>query len=323
MSVTGATGFLGGAIARALLNQGNEVHALARAALDKDALFDLPVTWHKGDITVPETLEAFAADADAIIHSAGLLGKAGVPEHQYHRVNAEGVHNLTVAALKSAKRPRVVYISTAGVLGPSSVLPDETAPVAPSNAYERSKAAGEEFALEAAEKGLDVVIVRPGFLYGPGDRHVLGLFRAVERGHFFYIDGGRHLCHPTFIEDAVNGILHCLNCGRSGEIYQITGPAQATFREFTSAIAKAIGVTPPVLNLPRWMAFPAAAVLEALFVSVGKNPPITRSGVDFFSQSRTASSDKARVELGYAPRYDIAAGVKSTVDWYRKQGWIG
>src|SRR5262249_39736610 len=159
----------------------------------------------------------FAVNADAIVHSAGLLGRAGVPEQDYLRVNAEGVRNIAAAALKSARRPRVVYISTAGVLGPSSALPDETAPVAPINPYERSKASCEQSALGASDSGLDVVIARPGFLYGPGDRHVLGLFRAIERGNFFYIDGGRHLCHPTFIEDAVNGILLCLDRGRTKE----------------------------------------------------------------------------------------------------------
>src|SRR5262249_28263327 len=186
-------------------------------------------------------------------------------------------------------RPRVVYVSTAGVLGPSSAMPDETAPVAPSNPYESSKAAGEQFALGAAENGLDVVIVRPGFLYGPGDRHVLGMFQVIERGHFFYIDGGRYLCHPTFIEDGVEGVLLCLEGGRTKNVYHITGPAPVTFREFAIAIASVIGVSPPTLNLPYWTAIAGSAVLETLFLSIGKNPPLSRSGVKFFSQSRTAS----------------------------------
>src|SRR5215813_6980167 len=95
--VTGATGFLGGALARALLNQGNEVHALARPGAEKGMLSDLPVRWHEGDITAPDTLQHFVASADAIVHSAGLLGRAGVPEHEYLRVNAEGVRNIAAA----------------------------------------------------------------------------------------------------------------------------------------------------------------------------------------------------------------------------------
>jgi nucleoside-diphosphate-sugar epimerase len=320
--VTGATGFLGAALARALVEQGSCMQGLVRPGANRNALAGSNINWHEGDITDPGTLDSFLSGAHAIIHSAGLLGRAGISEQEYFRVNAEGVRNLTTAALKTAPQARVVHISTAGVLGPSSELPDETADPAPDNVYEKSKAAGERFALQSARAGLNVVIARPGFLYGPGDRHVLGLFQAIQRRRFFLIDGGLHLCHPTFIADAVVGILLCLERGRSGEIYNITGPAPVTFSGFAGNIASALGVTPPFVNLPNWAAYPAAALLEQLFLFTGKTPPLSRSGVDFFSQSRTASWHKAAIELGFQPRYDVATGVGATVAWYREQGWI-
>jgi len=310
-------------VARALVEKGAEVHALARSDSDRSMLNGWPIIWHEGDITRPETLTPFLNGATEIIHAAGCLGQAGVSEDEYLRINTRGVQNVMSTALQLASRPRVLHISTTGVLGPlEAELPEEDAPLAPSNPYERSKAEAEKVAQEFASRGLDVVIARPGFLYGPGDRHVLGLFKAVQSGWFFYIDGGHHVCHPSFISDAVNGILLCLKKGRGGEAYHLTGPTPVTFREFANIIAAALSVKPPRLNLPRLAAHTAAYSLEAISYVTGKHPPLSRSGVAFFSESRAASWRKAKDELGYIPACDVAKGVSCTVLWYQKQGWL-
>lgn len=321
--LTGATGFVGGALARALVAQGSEVHALRRPGSIGAGISDVPVTWHQGDITQPETLEAFVEGASEIVHSAGRLGQAGVSDHAYRSTNVEGLANLLRAVSRSRTRARVLHISTTGVLGPvQSGIPDETAPLAPDTPYERSKAAAEEVARNFVAQGLDVVIARPGFLYGPGDHHVLGLFKAIESGKFFYIDGGRHYCHPTFITDAITGTLLCLEKGRSGEAYHITGPSPVTFRELVETTAAVLGVDKPKFNVPHLAAWMLAAPMEGLFLAANRTPPLSRAGVAFFSRSRMASWQKAKIELEYAPRYDLLAGLTETVDWYRKQGWL-
>jgi nucleoside-diphosphate-sugar epimerase len=192
----------------------------------------------------------------------------------------------------------------------------------PSNAYERSKAAAEDVACEFAARGLPVVLARPGFVYGPGDRHTLGLFKAIQRRRFFFIDGGRYRCHPTFIADAVAGMLACVRDGRSGEAYHIVGPRAVTFRELAEAMAGALDVRPPRLNLPRWSAMLGATTLEAFGRISGWTPPLSRNGVAFFSEDRVVSGDKAQRELGFAPRHDIVDGAARTVTWYRQQGWL-
>ena len=321
--ITGATGFLGSALARALLQGGATVHALARPNFHRDGLRELPITWHEGDITDPRSLPAVLAGADYIIHAAGRLGEAGVPEQVYECVNVDGTRNVLSAALSAGSKARILHLSSPGVLGTTPAGPaSEDAAFAPTNPYERSKAAAERLALDFARRGMAVVVARPGFIYGPGDRHVLKLFQAVRRGHFFYIDGGRHLTQPTFIADAVAGMLLCLTQGRIGEVYHITGPQAVTFRELGETIAAAIGVRPPRLNLPRWFAIGSALGLEALGRVVGHKPPLSRTGVDFFSADRVFSHQKAQHQLGYTPQHDLTTGVARTVTWYRQQGWL-
>lgn len=323
VAITGATGFLGGAMARSLAQEGAEVHALCRRGADRSALEGVAVAWHEGDVTSPESLAGLVTGSDWVVHAAGRLGQAGVQEEAYRRLNVEGTRNVLAAALAAGSPSRVLFVSSPGVLGPiAGDAATEEAPLAPSNPYERSKAAAEKVALEFAARGLPVIIARPEFVYGPGDRHVLGLFRAIERGRFFYVGGGGRSCHPTFVGDAVDGMLLCLRQGRAGNVYHVTGPRPVSFRELGETIASALGVTPPWLSLPRWLTWTGAAALEGIARATGRPPILSRSAVAFFSEDRRFSWQKARDELGYSPRYALAQGALLTVQWYREHGWL-
>ncbi len=323
IAITGATGFVGGALARALAQQGAEVRGLARATSDRSTLNGTPVSWHVGDLTSEINLETFLAGAEYIIHAAGRLGQPGVPDREYYLCHVEASRRLFEAASRMDDPPRILYISSPGVLGPTNGQEGrEDSPLAPSNIYERTKAEAEDLARHFAGRGLPVIIVRPEFMYGPNDRHVLGLFKAIGRGQFFYVSGGRHFCHPTFIDDAVRGMLLCMCRGRAGETYHITGPRPVTFREFGDTIAGAMGVRPPWLTLPRSVAWSGAAAAELLSRMTGLRAPLTRSGVAFFSEDRRFSWQKAHQELGYVPQHDLSSGVARTVEWYRRHEWI-
>src|SRR5690606_27336422 len=148
---------------------------------------------------------------DAVIHAAGMLGQGGVPEAEYFRLHRNGTGNVLAESARSGEQPRALDISSPGVLGPISGPPaDGTAALAASTPHERRDAAADEVAQRYAAQGLPVVIARPDFLYGPGDRHVLGLFRAVQRGLFFYIGSGNFTCQPAYVADAVDGLVRCL-----------------------------------------------------------------------------------------------------------------
>lgn len=333
VAITGATGFLGRALTRRLLDEGHTVRALARPTTDRSGFPAEVVEWVAGDLDDPDSLRALIDGADHIIHAAGMLGEFGVSEETYQRVNAEGTRNVlaaTAAALADGRlgpNARLLHVGSAGVLGPIRGRPDgflfdETMPLAPSNAYERSKALAESYAREFALAGLPAVIARPEFVYGPGDLHVLGLFRAVQRGVFFYIGSGRNHCHPTFIDDAVDGMLACLERGRAGQAYQIAGPRSVSFRELAGTMAAELGVAPPRLRLPRALALLGAAGLEVVGNATGRAIPLSRTGVAFFSEDRRFTSAKAERELGYRPRVDLREGIAKTVAWYRNEGLL-
>ncbi len=314
----------------------------------------MPVTFHSGDITTPAGLDGLFDGATWVIHAAGMLGRAGVSAATYNRINAEGVGHVLAAVERAwqqgrtAAGLRVLHVSSAGVLGPvrqagmkdeggrmSSEPPlrdssfrlhpssfDESSPLAPSNAYERSKALGEAVAAGFARDGLPLVVARPEFIYGPGDVHVLGLFRAIQRGLFFYIGDGTNTCHPTYVDDMVDGLLACLRRGAPGGVYHIAGPRPLPFRELAETIAAALGVPPPRRRVPVPLAWLGAAGLEAAGKLLGRDVPLSRTGVAFFSENRRSTYAKAERELGFAPRVELRKGVERTVGWYRQEGLL-
>ena len=350
--LTGATGFVGGALARRLAAEGLELHALTLPGSDRSRLAGVPVTFHSGDITTPAGLDGLFDGATWVIHAAGMLGRAGVSAATYNRINAEGVGHVLAAVERAwqqgrtAAGLRVLHVSSAGVLGPvrqagmkdeggrmSSEPPlrdssfrlhpssfDESSPLAPSNAYERSKALGEAVAAGFARDGLPLVVARPEFIYGPGDVHVLGLFRAVRRGLFFYIGDGGNTCHPTYVDDMVDGLLACLRRGAVGGVYHIAGPRPLPFRELAETIAAELGVPPPRWRVPVPLAWLGAAGLEVAGKLAGRDVPLSRTGVAFFSENRRSTYAKAERELGFTPRVELPEGVARTVAWYREQG---
>ena len=352
--LTGATGFVGGALARRLAAEGLELHALTLPGSDRSRLAGVPVTFHSGDITTPAGLDGLFDGATWVIHAAGMLGRAGVSAATYNRINAEGVGHVLAAVERAwqqgrtAAGLRVLHVSSAGVLGPvrqagmkdeggrmSSEPPlrdssfrlhpssfDESSPLAPSNAYERSKALGEAVAAGFARDGLPLVVARPEFIYGPGDVHVLGLFRAIQRGLFFYIGDGTNTCHPTYVDDMVDGLLACLRRGAAGGVYHIAGPRPLPFRELAETIAAALGVPPPRWRVPVPLAWLGAAGLEAAGKLLGRDVPLSRTGVAFFSENRRSTYAKAERELGFVPRVELPEGVERTVGWYRQEGLL-
>ena len=352
--LTGATGFVGGALARRLAAEGLELHALTLPGSDRSRLAGVPVTFHSGDITTPAGLDGLFDGATWVIHAAGMLGRAGVSAATYNRINAEGVGHVLAAVERAwqqgrtAAGLRVLHVSSAGVLGPvrqagmkdeggrmSSEPPlrdssfrlhpssfDESSPLAPSNAYERSKALAEEYAAGLAAGGLPLVVARPEFIYGPGDVHVLGLFRAIQRGLFFYIGDGTNTCHPTYVDDMVDGLLACLRRGAPGGVYHIAGPRPLPVRELAETIAAALGVPPPRCRVPVPLAWLGSAGLEAAGRLLGRDVPLSRTGVAFFSENRRSTYAKAERELGFAPRVELRKGVERTVGWYRQEGLL-
>jgi nucleoside-diphosphate-sugar epimerase len=256
-------------------------------------------------------------------HAAGMLGQAGVPESSYTRLHVDGTIAVARAAMR-ANVERVVYVSSPGLLGPIDHAPaDEDAPAHPTNMYERSKAAAER-AVASLDPALRarVVTVRPEFVYGPGDTHVARLVRMIARGRFFYIGDGSALCHPTYVDDAVRGLLAAADRGRGDRVYHVAGPRPVTIRALVEAFARALGAPPPRLRVPEGPMRLAVRVSERLAKVARITPPITTSGVDFFTMNRQFSWKRAEAELAWSPAIDIDEGAARAVSWYREKGLL-
>lgn len=318
--VTGASGFIGARLLPALQAKGWEVRAYVHHTplATASGVFSI-----FGDILDERALAAAMAGADAVFHLAAAVGSAVTDRRAFHAVNVEGTRAVLRAAA-AARIGRVVHFSSIGVLG--AVGDNDTAaedyPPAPRTLYDRTKLEAEEAAREAAAAGLGVVILRPGWVYGPGDRRTFKFIRAVCRRRSAIISGARGRQTPVYINDLVAGALLAAAKGTAGAVYHLAGDEVLTAAEMTRLTAEACGVAPPRLRLPLALARPAALFMEKAFTLARREAPFNRGKLAFFTDSKAMSSQRARTELGFAPRVDFRTGVRQAITWYRENGWL-
>ncbi len=322
--VTGATGFTGGHLARALARRGHSVRALVRDASRAAVLRDDGIELTSGDLADPASINQATRDVDVVYHIAAIYRQAGLPDDRYRAINAEAVRTVIEAAARHGAR-RVVHCSTVGVHGGVMQPPaNEDAPLRPGDVYQWSKLEGEALARRAAsETGIEVVIARPSGIYGPGDRRLLKLFRGVARRRFVILGRGTIYYHLTYIEDLVAGLQLCGEVpAAAGRTYLLAGGEVTTLNELVRLIASEAGVAPVSWHLPVWPFWIAGAVCEAVCRPLRLEPPLYRRRVDFFTKSRAFDITRARRELGFAPQVTLRDGINRTLTWYRQEGWI-
>ena len=313
--VTGATGFTGGHLARHLVAVGDQVRALVRDRAAARELADAGVELVTGDLERREDLDAAVTGVEVVYHVAALYRQAGLPESTYRRVNAESAGWIVRAAAAAGAR-RVVHCSTVGVHGDIERPPaSEGAPLRPGDIYQVTKLEGERLAQAAAsETGIELTIVRPSGIYGPGDRRLLKLFRGVARRRFVILGDGQIFYHLTHVDDLVEGFRLAGSVpGAAGRVYILAGGEVTTLNELVQIIAEVARVPPPRVHLPVWPFWTAGAICEAVCAPFGLEPPIYRRRVDFFTKSRA---------FDIAPRIDLRTGIAGTLDSYRKAGWL-
>jgi nucleoside-diphosphate-sugar epimerase len=310
--VTGGSGFIGGALVRRLANDGWRVRALARsdaAAAAVDSNGAEPVRGELGD---RDALRAAAEGCELAFHAAASVAQWG-PREQFVRANVDGTRNVLEASAAAGVR-RLVHVGTeAAVLaGQPLVNADETAPLRPDSKapYAATKAIAERTVRDFA--GVETVVVRPRFVWGPGDTSVLpGIVAAVERGRFAWIGGGRHRTSTTHVDNVVHGLLLGAERGRDGEAYFVTDGEPVVFRDFVTRLLATRGVDAPSRDTPPALARAAAPVAEGTWrlLRLGGEPPVTRFAVWVSSLECTLDISKARAELGYEPVVTIDDGL--------------
>ena len=322
--VTGAAGFTGGHLARALTRRGYTVRGLVRQSAQARDLEGAGIEPAIGALEDRAALGRAMKDVAIVYHIAAVYRQAGIPKAKYRAVNAIAVGDVIDAAA-AAGAQRVVHCSTVGVHGDIEHPPaNEDAPLRPGDIYQVTKVEGERIAREAAARtGMPVTVVRPSGIYGPGDRRLLKLFRGIARRRFVVLGSGDIFYHLTYIDDLVEGFRLCGETGAAANrAYILAGGEVTTLTDLMALIAAEAGVAPPALKLPVWPFWLAGAACEALCVPLGIEPPIYRRRVDFFTKSRAFDISRARAEIGYDPQVGLRDGIRKTLAWYKERGWL-
>jgi dihydroflavonol-4-reductase len=306
--VTGATGFIGEQLTRRLLQDGRRVRVLARTPAKVGAVFGplaerLEVA--QGDLSDRAALRRAAEGVEQVYHCASWIAYKA-PWDEVWRVNVQGAVNLLDACHDAGVR-RVVHMSSIAAGGPALALPGggwqartEDDPPAPLNdPYGRSKREQEEAVLRYSGEGLDVVVVRPSAVYGPGDPEGINLLlKLVWRRRLpFYLGARQTPVNLVPVKDVVTGTIAAMERGRPGGVYNLVGP-DLTHEQFFCLLAEVSGGKAPTWEMPVPVLLGAAHLVAAV---ARRKPPVHPNDIRSWTAPWAASGEKARAELGFSP----------------------
>jgi len=317
--VTGATGFLGSAVARKLISQGVCVRALVRSVQKAQELKAAGAEILSMDIR-SQGLHTAAADIDTVIHCAAAIRPSSNEEDLFQSVNVHGTRNLVEAVKDSPSLRRFVHVSTVAVVGNTDPLrpADEQTACCPKDTYGKTKLMAEKIILDAVGGGFPAVIARPMWIYGAASEITINLFRKIALGKLPLIGSANNTMQPVAIDDAVAAILKCVStAGIEGHIYHIAGSEVLTVRAMCETIASALDTKWPKRSLSLSVAIPLSIMSEVFFPALGINPPLTRKKLAFFRDNNSYSTERARRELDWKPTIPFDQGVREIAQTLR------
>jgi len=320
--ITGATGFIGSNLSKALFEKGHQVRSLIRQSRRIDS--ELRIKEFKGDLRNKESLVQAVNGTEIVFHIAGVLGEFGIPDQVYLDTHILGTKNLIDVCRENTNLKQFIFCSTIGVYGPCQKESSyEESLYNPTNIYEYTKMEAERLVIEAAKTCFPMTIIRPGLVYGPHSLHILQMFKAVQNKKFFLIGQGKNTLHPVYIDDLIQGFLLVLNNPKAiGEIYNIAGNEAIELRYFFQVIADNVGVKLSKFKIPTWFATSVLYPLIFLAKIFHFQPILTKSRLRFFIDNRACSINKAKRELDYKPKFNFEQGVKLTTQGYRERGYL-
>lgn len=323
--VTGGTGFTGSHLVRRLLQRGHEVRVLDNApGLFHDELREAGAEIHLGSVADRDLVRRMVAGCEVVHHLAAAFRKINLPKTEYWQVNVEGTRHIAEACVDHGVR-KLVYCSTQGVHGDVKPSPgNEESPIAPEDYYQYTKYEGERVLPDYLAKGLDATVIRPTAIYGPGDPgRFLILFREAAKGRFYMFGDGQTHYHPVYIDNLVDSFELAAETPRArGRTYLIADEKYYTLEDLVRAVGVAIDVPVKIIKLPFRPLWLMALACEGVCLPFGVEPPLFRRRVDWFRQNRAFSIARARAELGYEPRVDLATGLAATGRWYRDHKYL-
>jgi farnesol dehydrogenase len=321
--ITGSTGYIGSLLTIKLAEQSEDIRILVRRDPDIPEFRRNNITIVKGDITNPESLKNAMKGIDKVYHMAAYARLWAKDPDTFHKINVEGTRNVMEAAI-DADVKKLVYTSTAGVIGPSGDKPmTEIDPRITGffNAYEETKTEAEKVVQEYVKKGLDVSIVNPSRVYGPGldtgSNPVTKIVELYMKRKWHVIPGnGEDVGSYCHVDDVVNGHISAMLKGGIGERY-IFGGVNASFNELISLIRKHSGVDKKLFNLPFPLMSLVSHAMKTWSTISGTAPMITPDWVKRYDYHWKLDSSKAVNEIDYKIR-SLDQGIQQTVAWIRK-----
>lgn len=318
--VTGATGLVGGHFARRAVEAGYDVQVMVRANSDRSVLALLPVRYVEADLAKPETLPAALAEADIVVHAAAHVGDWG-PAEKYRAINVIALEHMLNAVERLGRLKRWIQISSLGVYparhhyGTDESVPPDTEGL---DGYTQTKAEAEMVVnRHAHEYKLPAVILRPGFIYGPGERHALS--RVVDRinqGKMKFLGKGDRVLNNTSVVNLCDAILLAMeNPAALGDTFNIRDERLVTREEFVNTVADYLKKPHP-LHIPEWIGRTLVGPIESLARLRGQTTPpfLTRAQIKFLTLNLDFCIAKAKRVLGYRPRVDFREGIIAALD---------
>ncbi len=321
--VTGATGFIGNRLVEELLKLGNEVHVLARSKEKVIQLYGNKVTFFGGDLFDLDVIYNATHHCDAVFHLAAFANIWSKDKMQAYKTNVVGTMNILEAALLN-KVARVIFTSSAAVLPPSEngeeIDENSTLPAKYITDYEITKFQAEQLCLEYCKKGLNVSIVNPPRVFGPGflnkSNSVSIIIKKYISGKWRIIPGtGAAIGNYVFIDDVVNGHILAMQKGISGEKY-ILGGTNTSFNSFFEVLSAVSGKNYKLFHLPFSLIMAVSKIELLMAETTGKQPLITPPWAKKYLQNRPVSSKKAINNLNYTIT-PLDEGIRKTIEWLK------
>ena len=319
--LTGATGFVGSHLARALAARGARLRILVRRTSNLSRLEQIDFDRVEGDLTDPISIASGMADVDYVFHVGGLI--KALNDETFIAVNGDGTKNVCAAAMAKAPRlKRFVYVSSMAAAGPGPPdrLIDEEMAARPISPYGASKRLGEKWVQQ-----FDFLwtIVRPPAVYGPEDVAVYDLFKLAA----FHIKariGSKGRASVVFVDNLVDGIIKAAVLPEAvSQIFYIADEVPFSRIELTDMVQQAVGTWGISIYVPQWIVRTAARIGEAVAKGFGRVAFFDRNKAqDLLTPNWACSIDKAKLLLGYEPLVSTEDGFARTAQWYRESGWL-
>lgn len=324
--ITGGTGFIGTRLVTKCIERGDSVKVLGQTnnAVENEnykKIKDLGAEVFLKGITEKDFINEVTKDVDTVYHLAAAQHEMNIPDKVFWDVNVEGTRNLLESSILSGVS-KFIHGSTIGVYGILEGVIDEESKCNPDNIYGKTKLEGEKLALSYSEK-LNVSVIRIPETYGPGDRRLLKLFKAINKKSFPIIGDGKNLHHLIYVDDLIEGFfLAGKSQNSNGEVFLLAGEKPISTNDMVQIVAASLGVSKSNLRIPLTPVWILATIIENIFRPLGIQPPIHRRRVDFYKKSFTLSSKKAEEFLEFNQKYSFEEGVRETAKWYKENNLL-